>query len=418
MNLKQTSALLLLLGTSASLPAQTGNPVPQLSTFDAGMATLTAKWQIPGAALAIAKDGRLVFAHGYGLANKETGEPVQPDSLFRIASISKPFTATGVMKLVEAGKLDLDAKVYSILRDLMPPKGQLVDDRLRDITVRDLLRHTGGWDDHARDESTLLLFPLDAADYFGMPSPPTSRMFVRYAYSNIALDNPPATRYAYSNFGYTLLGRVIEEISGVRYVDYIQREVLTPAGISRMAISGNSPDTASPGEVRYYDYAGADLMPSIFPGDPRFVPAPYNMDLRMIDSFGGWAASAIDLVRFSETLDGRRGTALLKAQTIQTVMAHDWSVWPGADLWYGLGWFVQPTAGGIVWFHGGDQPGDDSLLVHWPNGISIAVVFNSRPKLQTDFTNDVIVSLNAALAQVQSWPSNDLFPQYDPPPAR
>lgn len=415
MSWKRTSALFFLLGSVVSVPAQTGNPVPQLGAFDSRMAALIAKWQVPGAALAIAKDGRLVFAHGYGLANQETGEAVQPDSLFRIASISKPFTATGVMKLVEAGKLDLDAKVSAILRDFMPPKGQWVDERMRDITVRDLLRHTGGWDDHARDEAALLLMPLAAADYFGVPSPPTSRQFLRYAYSAIPLDNPPGSRFAYSNLGYLLLGRIIEEVSGARYVDYMQREVLTPAGIRRMAISGSSPEAPAPGEVHYYDFPGADLMQSIFANGPQSVPAPYNMDQGMMDAFGGWAASAVDLVRFSETFDGRRGAALLKAETIQAMMAHERTFWPKDDQWYGLGWFVQPTNGGIVWFHGGDHAGDDSLLVHWPNGISLAVVFNSRPKNLADFTNEVTASLTTALAQVQSWPPDDLFPLYDPP---
>jgi len=402
-----------MLAAATSLPAQTGTPVPQLDTFDRRLPALIAKWQIPGAALAIAKDGRLVLAHGYGLANQDTGRLVQPDSLFRIASISKPFTATGVMKLVEAGKLDLDAKVYPILRDLMPPKGQLADERLRDITVRDLLHHTGGWDDHAMDDATLLQIPLAVAEYFGMPSPPSPRLLIRYMYSNFPLANAPGTKYAYSNFGYTLLGRVIEEISGMRYREYIQQEVLTPAGIRRMAISGDSPEMANSGEVSYYDYPGADLVPSIFPDGPRLVPAPYDMDLPMMDAFGGWAASAIDLVRFSETLDGRRGTALLKPETIQAMMAHDWSLWPSSDLWQGLGWMVQPVAGGVVWFHNGGHPGDLSLLVHWPNGISVAVVFNCRPKLDNDFMSEMIASINAGLGEVRTWPTIDLFPQYD-----
>jgi N-acyl-D-amino-acid deacylase len=303
------------------------------------------------------------------------------------------------------------------LRDLMPPKGQLADDRMRDITVGDLLHHTAGWGDHAIDDSRLLLLPAAVADYFGMPAPPSSRMLVRYVYSNMTLDTAPGTRYAYSNFGYTLLGRVIEEISGMRYAEYIQRELLGPSGIWRMAISGNSPQTAKPGEVRYYDYPGAELAPSIFPDGPPFLAAPYDMDLQMMDAFGGWAASVVDLVRFSETFDGRRGTALLKPETIQTVMAHDWTLWPDANLWMGLGWVVQPAAGGVVWFHDGGHPGDRSLLVHWPNGISVAVAFNSRPQ-SADFLGDVIAAINAGLAQVRSWPAHDLFPQYDPPAAQ
>ena len=122
-------------------------------------------------------------------------------------------------------------------------------------------------------------------------------------------DLEPGTKYAYSNFGYTLLGRVIEEISGIRYEEFIRREILNPAGIQRMAISGNSPGTALPGEVRYYDYPDAPLAPTIFAEGPNMLPAPYDMENRMMDAFGGWAASAIDLVRFSEAFDGTMSRA-------------------------------------------------------------------------------------------------------------
>jgi CubicO group peptidase (beta-lactamase class C family) len=409
--IRRFAPVLMTLGT---LFAQTGIPVPQLQTFDDRIPALMAAWNVPGAALAIAKDGKLVFAHGYGLANVETGDAVQPDSLFRIASISKPFTAAGVMKLVEAGKLDLDAKVYTILRDLMPPRGQLVDERLRDITVRDLLRHTGGWDDHAKDEAMIAAIPFAAADYFGMPPPPSSRMMIRYVYSNIQLDNTPGTSYAYSNFGYMLLGRIVEEVSGMRYQDYIAQEILTPAGIGRMTISGYLPETARPGEVRYYDYPGAPLVPSMFPDGPGMVPAPYFNDSRMEDSFGGWAASAIDLVRFSEAFDGRRGVALLKPETIQAMLARQAAFWP-ANLWYGFGLVVEPGAAGPTWWHDGQLRGTRSILIHWPNGISVALVFNGCPQQWDNTLNEMIAAINGGLARVRSWPEHDLFPQYDPP---
>ncbi|MGJ5813270.1 serine hydrolase domain-containing protein [Paludibaculum fermentans] len=411
-------AFLILIGLSASLAAQTGTPVPQLQAFDDRLPPLMEKWNVPGSALAIAKDGKLIFARGYGLANVEAREAVQPDSLFRIASVSKPITATGVMKLVEAGKLDLDAKIYPILRDLIPPRGQLADQRLKDITVRDLLRHTGGWDDHAIEPLKYLMTPVAAAEYFDMPAPPSARMLTRYAFSNMPLDNEPAAIYAYSNFGYTLLGRVIEEISGLRYEEYIRREVLAPAGITKMSISGNSPETAQPGEVRYYDFPDATPVPSIFPEGPRYLSAPYDMDLAMMDSFGGWAASAVDLLRFSEAFDGRRGQALLKPETIDVMMAHDWRLWPGTNFWYGLGWKVQPVGDRVVWFHEGEHRGNQAFLAHWPNGISVAVVFNSCPQQTSDFLQDVINSINTGLGQVREWPDHDLFTQYDPPPAQ
>jgi len=405
----------LLIAAAGIAAAQTGASVPEMAVFDSQLSGLIAKWKVPGASLAIAKDGRLVFAHGYGLANVEAGQPVQPDSLFRIASVSKPFTAVGIMKLVEAGKLDLDARIYPILRDLMPPQGQLADERLRSITVRDLLHHGGGWDDHAWDPIRYLMVPVAAADYFGMPSPPSPRMLIRYVYSNIPLDFAPGTKFAYSNFGYTLLGRVIEEISGLRYEAYIQQEVLAPSGIRRMVMSSDSPEAPMPGEVRYYDYPGAPLAPSIFPEGPRFIPAPYDTDHRMMDAFGGWAASAIDLVRFGEVFAGRRGAALLKPETVQSMIERPAALWPaGSSSWAGLGWMVQPAAGaGVFLWHNGEQQGTRALLVLWPNGISVAVLFNSCPERSDDFLNEVSASLNNAIAGLQRWPAADLFPQYE-----
>ena len=97
--------------------------------------------------LAVAKDGRLVYARGFGYADVERHEPVQPDSLFRIASISKPITAAAVLQLADAGRIDLDAQVF----DLLPNRphlaaGQHVDERLQRVTIRQLLQHRGGWD--------------------------------------------------------------------------------------------------------------------------------------------------------------------------------------------------------------------------------------------------------------------------------
>jgi CubicO group peptidase (beta-lactamase class C family) len=105
-----------------------------------------AKYQIPGAAIAVAREGKLVIARAYGMADRERQTPVQPDSLFRLGSISKTFTAAAILKLAEEGRLDLDAKAFQILDRLRPPAGQSQNPRLQDITVRQLLHHTGGWD--------------------------------------------------------------------------------------------------------------------------------------------------------------------------------------------------------------------------------------------------------------------------------
>ena len=124
----------------------TGAAAPELKSLDDEITSLMRKWSIPGGAVAVAKDGRLVLAHGYGLADRDAGTPVQPDSLFRIASLSKPITAAAILVLVERGRLDLDAKVLDILKSPGISPDKAADPRWKQITVRQLLFHTAGFD--------------------------------------------------------------------------------------------------------------------------------------------------------------------------------------------------------------------------------------------------------------------------------
>src|SRR5205823_3814662 len=121
------------------------------------------------------------------------------------------------------------------------------------------------------------------------------------------------THYAYSNFGYCVLGRIIEKVSGQPYVDFITSRILTPAGITRMLEGQSFPDHRAQTEVHYYAYPGAPLAPSVFPSTPGPVPIPYGgFAIETMDSFGGWLASPIDLVKFLTAFDGRRPPPLLK----------------------------------------------------------------------------------------------------------
>jgi N-acyl-D-amino-acid deacylase len=113
---------------------------------------LLKNWNIPGGTLAVIKDGRLVLAEGYGLADREAKARAKPETLFRIASASKPFTAVGILKLIQEGKMHLEDKAFAVLNDLSVFPGATPDPRLADITVRDLLRHSGGWDSSITDD--------------------------------------------------------------------------------------------------------------------------------------------------------------------------------------------------------------------------------------------------------------------------
>ena len=366
---------------------------------------------MPGAAIAIARNGKLVLAKGYGLANVENDEPVAPDSLFRIASISKPFTAVAVLQLMEGGLLDLDDRVFDVLAEFEPPRGATRDPRLDEITVRHLLQHTGGWD---RDNSFDAMWIAGRVEReLGIPRPVACPDVIRFMLGQ-PLDFDPGTRYAYSNFGYCLLGRIIEEKAGLSYEDYVRERILKPLGITRMAIGGTLPEDRAEGEVTYYGYPGQQLVVSVMPRTPERVPWPYGgFYLQGRDSVGGWIASAIDLVRFVTSLDRSRPPSVLKLDTLNEMVSRPAPpLWENSSYYYGMGWLVRPVTFDANWWHGGSQPGTSSLLVRTHHGFAWAALFNSRPKERSQFRQEVDRLMWRGIRVVSHWPSHDLFSEY------
>lgn len=144
-----TSAALLLLSgvcpASDDPPARaiTGEGLPGLAHLNKVMRQVLREKEVPGGSLAIAKDGRLVFARGFGLADVEGRVPVRPKTLFNIASCTKAITGMAILKLVDEGKLDLDTPFLEVVKDINPPPGAKIDQAVRRITVRQLLYHSG-----------------------------------------------------------------------------------------------------------------------------------------------------------------------------------------------------------------------------------------------------------------------------------
>src|SRR5216684_4420779 len=193
-------AVLLLLAASGAL-------AQSLSSYDRLIPALMEKYGIAGAAVAVSRNGRLVLARGYGYADKEGHTPVEPDALFRIASLSKPITSVTILKLVEEGKLDLDAKALDILSHLKPAPGTQVDPRFRQVTIRQLLWHAGGWDRDKPGGFDPMFRPAETARDMGTAAPHSCETILRWMMGK-PLDFDPGTRSVYSNFGYCILGRV------------------------------------------------------------------------------------------------------------------------------------------------------------------------------------------------------------------
>jgi N-acyl-D-amino-acid deacylase len=211
-------------GKKAEKPPRTGPDEPDLASFDEMMERFVRENEVPGAALAVAKDGRLVYARGFGYADPDAKTPVQPRALFRIASISKPLTAAAILRLMELGKLKLNDTAFDLLK-LAPLPGNDEDPRLKKVTVLELLHHTAGFDRGASFDP--MFRPIEIAKAFKANPPADPAQIIRYMLGH-KLDFDPGSRYAYSNYGYCVLGRVIEKASGKRYEAFVRDTVLNP----------------------------------------------------------------------------------------------------------------------------------------------------------------------------------------------
>ncbi|HZE96338.1 MAG TPA: serine hydrolase domain-containing protein [Planctomycetota bacterium] len=367
-----------------------------LRPFDDAMEAQLREYRIPGGALAVVRDGRLILAKGYGLADVDAKTPVDAASLFRIASISKPVTAVAVLRLVQEGRLDLDAKAFGLLE--LKPEG--ADGRLAQITIRQLLQHTGGWD---REKSGDPMFrPFDIASEAGVAPPPGPAVIMEFV-AKRRLDFDPGARHAYSNFGYCVLGRVIEKVSGQPYEDYVRKTVLTPMGITRMRLGKTLLDQRAEGEVRYYPVTGLQARPVFAAIPEKQVPWPYGgFYLEAMDAHGGWLASASDLVRFVVSLD-----KVLDAKTQATMLARPPGLDPVSAYYYACGWMVRPMGkeGRMNVWHNGSLPGTSTLLVRRHDGLVWAALFNDRSRGE----GKIDPALHIAADAVKEWPTVDLF---------
>jgi CubicO group peptidase (beta-lactamase class C family) len=353
---------------------QQGFVPAELNAMEAAATALMQKHQVPGLSVAIARKGRLVYAQGFGHADKEKNEKVAPNHLFRIASVSKSITATTIFRLIEDGKVRLSDKVFGPQAILgtdygAPPYKQYVEE----ITVDHLLTHTaGGWENDRND-------PMFR--HFGM----NHKELITWTIANQPLQKPPGTHFAYSNFGFCILGRVIEKLTGKPYAEAVQELVLGPCGISNMRIAGNTRAERAPNEV-IYDQSGGD-------------PYAKDMDVRRMDSHGGWLATPTDLARFLVRVDQfPTPPDILKPSTID-IMTTPLAVAPTQA----KGWRVNKFNN---WWHGGNFPGTTAIMVRTSHQFCWAAVTNTSDAGLGDDLDTLVWDM---VGKVTTWPEDDLF---------
>ena len=404
-NLLLTAITVLLLFTSTqSVKAQTGVYSPSLVNFDVAMTNLLNDFDIPGGQLAITYQGRLVYSRGFGFADSSTNTAVCPDNIFRIASLSKQITAITIMHLYEQGRVGLNDLVFGPNGILPEPIYQtILDTRVYNIRVKHLLSHQGGWDRAISGDPMNNTYAIALA--MAVPPPAPIETVIQYVLSQQMLDFTPGTSAAYSNFGFNILGKVIEKITNQDYETYVRDTILAPLGITDMHIAKSLLIDQFPNEVNYYDYPGAPLVPSIFDNN-ILVPFQYGgYNMEAIVESGAWVASAQDLCKLLCAVDlfPTKPDILLPA-TINTMVqpVHSYLGSP-----YALGWYINTTDNN--WLHSGSLRGTMTFQCRRNDGINYALLVNTRP-----YDSDAAVTALNGLVRsivplIASWPTFDLF---------
>jgi len=363
----------IIAATLLALPAtaqervwtETGEPVAGWEFVDDGVENFMQTWAVPGAALAVATQGRLIFSRGYTWDTVDA-EVVQPDSLFRIGSMAKPITSVAIHQLIERGQLSYGTRVVDVL-DLQPLPGYTPDPRLADVTVDHLLYHTGGWD---RDMTFDPMFMDNLIAATVGVDLPISKHDIATFMTSQPMQFEPGSRYVYSNYGYCLLGLIIEEITGRDYSEWVAENVFQPIGVGRPRRGHTAIHERAPGEVRYYGVPGDDDQ--------------YVMNVENMDSHGGWIMAAADYARFlSAVFDDFHDSPLLSRQSIQNMVR----VNQATSEYYGRGWAVTEENGRTIYGHQGSLSGT-TTSGRWAAPGIVSVAFINTRKNMADFELD------------------------------
>jgi len=356
------------------------------------------KWSIAGASIAIAKDGKLIFARGFGYADTASKIETQPYSQFRIASISKLVTAIGIMKLKEEGKLSLTDSVFGLRGILNDPFfGEPKDKRVYRINVAELLSHEAGWTQRYGDQ---MFMPLVVAEKMGLKPPVDTKTIVKFALEK-NLHYTPGTGKAYSNLGYSILGLIIEKVSGMDYEDFCKKTILEPVGIFDMKIAGNLPSEKAPFEVTYYEPSDVVLKPSIYGTGELVTPSYGGNDIRALGGAGAWVATAPDLMRLLLAVDGFKSRPdILNDESIRFMTDNENGYAP-------VGWKATILDG--TWWRTGSFPGSAGMMKRQSDGISWVVLFNSSAWNGPEIYSYINNMMSRAISKIEPWPDYDLF---------
>ena len=311
-------------------------------------------YDIPGSSIALVKEGKLVWSKAYGLADVQTGRKLTKDTPMRVQSISKSITAWGVMKLVEQGKIELDAPIWQYFKSWHFPESEF---SAKGVTIRQLLSHTGG---------------LPLGDVFTIYSPHEEMPSLREKLTQEAvLVREPGSAFSYSNTGYNLLELLIEEVTGQAFGDYMRREILHPLGMNRSTFIWD--EGFDPAVPVGYDLRGKPVPVYVYPEKAS----------------GGLFATAEDIAAFTIAgmKDAPHDKQLISPESIEalhTPAAKEIGIYSLVFDAYGLGHYIETL------------PNGERAISHGGQGTGIMTHFHAIPE-----TGDAIVILTNSQ---RSWP--------------
>ena len=324
------------------------------------------KWQLKGASLAVTRNDSLLYAKGYGWADEEKGIEMAPGHILRMASVSKLLTATGIMVLQDKGMLNIKDTVFGpsgILNDSLITK-TVRDRNYRKITVEHLLRHQGGF---SRDP---LFSSRDVKNQLQLDHAPQKEDFYKVVL-NRRLRFVPGSWQNYSNFGYLLLSEIIEKVSGQSYEQFMQENVLKPAGCYDMHIAGTYYKDKRENEVRYYTHDGDGKFIEEYNGSGRIVERCYGgNNIPLLSGAGAWCGSPIEIARFVASIDGDPGVPdIISEESFRQMTEYlDTET-------FSLGW--NDTNPAKSWSRSGTLSGTCALVERFPDGECWILITNT-----------------------------------------
>lgn len=370
-----------------------------MNGFDRQVKDYMTAWGLKGVSLSVMRNDSLLYSKGYGWADDK--EPMEPNRILRMASVSKLITAVGIMILQERGQLSLKDQVFGpggILDDSLY-NAVITDTLYTKITVEDLLRHKGGFSKKGGD-------PMFSTRWIMMQNQwkevPTKEQLTKVQLSR-PLKFEPGTWQEYSNYGYLALSMVIEKVSGMPYEEFMQENVLHPAGCLGFKIAGNYYADKHPGEVRYYVQKD-DEPAEEFNNSGRKVPRSYGgNNVTGLLGAGAWVGSTPELALLVASIDGKPEVPDIISKESVDAMTEYFD--PDT---YSLGWNdTKPTG---EWTRTGTFAGTSALVKYFPDGECWVFISNTStykgPGL-AKFTTELFEKLRASYSD--KFPKRNLF---------